>query len=173
MLDDKNIDLSKLSKPIPTKRYFTISEVSELCQVKPHVLRYWEQEFNKLRPNKRGNRRYYQYEEVLLVRKIRDLLYGQLFTIKGARAVLEDEATNKTSTNKASLVESPMQRNGQTNASGIKPITSENIENGDLFFFPTDSSSGNAIYNFDFSFVKNEIRSIMSLLASKGQESKI
>jgi len=72
--------------PIPAKRYFTIGEVSELCGVKPHVLRYWEQEFTQLRPMKRrGNRRYYQHHEVLLVRRIRELLYDQGFTISGAR----------------------------------------------------------------------------------------
>jgi len=72
--------------PIPAKRYFTIGEVSELCGVKPHVLRYWEQEFNQLKPVKRrGNRRYYQHHEVLLVRRIRELLYNQGFTISGAR----------------------------------------------------------------------------------------
>lgn len=72
--------------PIPAKRYFTIGEVSELCGVKPHVLRYWEQEFTQLKPVKRrGNRRYYQHHEVLLVRKIRELLYNQGFTISGAR----------------------------------------------------------------------------------------
>ena len=70
--------------PIPAKRYFTIGEVSELCGVKPHVLRYWEQEFTQLRPIKRrGNRRYYQHHEVLLIRRIRDLLYEQGFTIQG------------------------------------------------------------------------------------------
>jgi DNA-binding transcriptional MerR regulator len=78
--------------PIPAKRYFTIGEVSELCAVKPHVLRYWEQEFTQLKPVKRrGNRRYYQHHEVLLVRRIRDLLYEQGFTINGARHRLEDE----------------------------------------------------------------------------------
>ena len=72
--------------PIPAKRYFTIGEVSELCGVKPHVLRYWEQEFTQLKPVKRrGNRRYYQHHEVLLIRRIRDLLYEQGFTISGAR----------------------------------------------------------------------------------------
>ncbi|TSE18213.1 MerR HTH family regulatory protein [Tepidimonas alkaliphilus] len=72
--------------PIPPKRYFTISEVSELCGVKPHVLRYWEQEFTQLRPMKRrGNRRYYQHHEVLLIRRIRELLYEEGFTIQGAR----------------------------------------------------------------------------------------
>ena len=79
--------------PIPAKRYFTIGEVSELCGVKPHVLRYWEQEFTQLRPMKRrGNRRYYQHHEVLLVRRIRDLLYEQGFTISGARNRLGDGA---------------------------------------------------------------------------------
>lgn len=76
--------------PIPAKRYFTIGEVSELCGVKPHVLRYWEQEFTQLKPVKRrGNRRYYQHHEVLLIRKIRELLYEQGFTISGARNRLD------------------------------------------------------------------------------------
>ncbi len=78
--------------PIPAKRYFTIGEVSDLCAVKPHVLRYWEQEFTQLKPVKRrGNRRYYQHHEVLLIRRIRDLLYEQGFTINGARHRLESE----------------------------------------------------------------------------------
>lgn len=72
--------------PIPAKRYFTIGEVGDLCGVKPHVLRYWEQEFTQLKPVKRrGNRRYYQHHEVLLIRRIRELLYEQGFTISGAR----------------------------------------------------------------------------------------
>jgi DNA-binding transcriptional MerR regulator len=80
--------------PIPAKRYFTIGEVSDLCAVKPHVLRYWEQEFTQLKPVKRrGNRRYYQHHEVLLIRRIRDLLYEQGFTINGARHRLETEAS--------------------------------------------------------------------------------
>ncbi len=82
-----------LLPPIPAKRYFTIGEVSDLCAVKPHVLRYWEQEFTQLKPVKRrGNRRYYQHHEVLLIRRIRDLLYEQGFTINGARQRLETEA---------------------------------------------------------------------------------
>jgi DNA-binding transcriptional MerR regulator len=97
--------------PIPAKRYFTIGEVSELCGVKPHVLRYWEQEFTQLRPVKRrGNRRYYQHHEVLLIRRIRELLYEQGFTINGARnrldshgrpnsgADVEDEMRDETGT---------------------------------------------------------------------------
>jgi DNA-binding transcriptional MerR regulator len=76
--------------PIPAKRYFTIGEVSELCGVKPHVLRYWEQEFTQLKPVKRrGNRRYYQHHEVLLIRRIRELLYAEGFTISGARNRLD------------------------------------------------------------------------------------
>lgn len=76
---------------IPAKRYFTIGEVGELCGVKPHVLRYWEQEFTQLRPMKRrGNRRYYQHHEVLMIRRIRELLYDQGFTISGARNKLQE-----------------------------------------------------------------------------------
>ena len=78
---------------IPAKRYFTIGEVSELCGVKPHVLRYWEQEFTQLKPVKRrGNRRYYQHHEVLLIRRIRELLYEQGFTINGARNRLDERS---------------------------------------------------------------------------------
>ncbi|SEP03765.1 MerR family transcriptional regulator [Nitrosovibrio sp. Nv6] len=85
----ENLTPSGALPPIPAKRYFTIGEVSELCGVKPHVLRYWEQEFTQLRPVKRrGNRRYYQRHEVLLVRRIRELLYEQGFTIHGARSRL-------------------------------------------------------------------------------------
>ncbi len=79
--------------PIPAKRYFTIGEVGELCAVKPHVLRYWEQEFTQLRPMKRqGNRRYYQHHEVLMIRRIRELLYEQGFSINGARLKLQQSA---------------------------------------------------------------------------------
>ena len=91
--------------PIPAKRYFTIGEVSDLCAVKPHVLRYWEQEFSQLKPVKRrGNRRYYQHHEVLLIRRIRDLLYEQGFTIHGARHRLETEIGGTTA---AESVEHP------------------------------------------------------------------
>jgi DNA-binding transcriptional MerR regulator len=83
--------MEKALPSIPAKRYFTIGEVSELCGVKPYVLRYWEQEFTQLKPMKRrGNRRYYQHHEVLLIRRIRDLLYDQGFTISGARNRLSD-----------------------------------------------------------------------------------
>jgi DNA-binding transcriptional MerR regulator len=82
--------------PIPAKRYFTIGEVAELCGVKPHVLRYWEQEFTQLKPVKRGgNRRYYQHHEVLLIRRIRHLLYEEGFTISGARNRLGESAIHQ------------------------------------------------------------------------------
>jgi DNA-binding transcriptional MerR regulator len=85
--------MEKALPAIPAKRYFTIGEVAELCRVKPYVLRYWEQEFTQLKPMKRrGNRRYYQHHEVLLIRRIRDLLYEQGFTISGARNRLGDGA---------------------------------------------------------------------------------
>ena len=89
--------MEKTLPPIPAKRYFTIGEVSELCGVKPYVLRYWEQEFTQLKPMKRrGNRRYYQHHEVLLIRRIRELLYEQGFTISGARNRLADAGAHRT-----------------------------------------------------------------------------
>ena len=95
---------------IPAKRYFTIGEVSDLCGVKPHVLRYWEQEFTQLRPMKRrGNRRYYQHHEVLMIRRIRDLLYDQGFTISGARNKLQEAVQN----------ERDKRRNGEVMLDGI------------------------------------------------------
>jgi DNA-binding transcriptional MerR regulator len=92
--------------PIPAKRYFTIGEVAELCGVKTHVLRYWEQEFTQLRPVKRrGNRRYYQHHEVLMIRRIRDLLYEQGFTISGARNKLQELAHGERGAAGQSVVE--------------------------------------------------------------------
>ena len=91
--------------PIPGKRYFTIGEVSELCAVKPHVLRYWEQEFPQLSPVKRrGNRRYYQHQDVLMIRQIRALLYDQGFTIGGARQRLSSEVTRDDSSQYHQLI---------------------------------------------------------------------
>jgi DNA-binding transcriptional MerR regulator len=88
--------MEKVLPSIPAKRYFTIGEVSDLCGVKPYVLRYWEQEFTQLKPMKRrGNRRYYQHHEVLLIRRIRDLLYEQGFTISGARNRLTESASSR------------------------------------------------------------------------------
>lgn len=105
---------------IPAKRYFTIGEVAELCGVKPHVLRYWEQEFTQLRPMKRrGNRRYYQHHEVLMIRRIRDLLYDQGFTISGARNKLQELVQG----------ERDKQRNGEVLLDGI-----DTLDDGDASF---------------------------------------
>ena len=98
--------MEKSLPPIPAKRYFTIGEVSDLCGVKPYVLRYWEQEFTQLKPMKRrGNRRYYQHHEVLLVRRIRELLYDQGFTISGARNRLSDQVLHGAAEEGVELVE--------------------------------------------------------------------
>ncbi len=97
--------------PIPAKRYFTIGEVSDLCGVKPHVLRYWEQEFTQLKPVKRrGNRRYYQHHEVLLIRRIRELLYEQGFTISGARNRLDDSLSAASTRGSASATRAQDER---------------------------------------------------------------
>ena len=114
--------------PIPAKRYFTIGEVSDLCGVKPHVLRYWEQEFPQLKPVKRrGNRRYYQHHEVLLIRRIRDLLYEQGFTISGARHRLESEADEpraaaRATTSTATVVAAPRRRSSNRAAQELAEI---------------------------------------------------
>ena len=98
---------------IPAKRYFTIGEVGDLCGVKPHVLRYWEQEFTQLRPMKRrGNRRYYQHHEVLMIRRIRDLLYDQGFTISGARNKMQELLQN----------ERDKRKNGEVLLEGVEVI---------------------------------------------------
>ena len=99
--------------PIPAKRYFTIGEVGDLCGVKPHVLRYWEQEFTQLRPMKRrGNRRYYQHHEVLMIRRIRDLLYDQGFTISGARNKMQELLQS----------ERDKKRNGEVMLDGVEVV---------------------------------------------------
>jgi DNA-binding transcriptional MerR regulator len=121
--------------PIPAKRYFTIGEVSDLCGVKPHVLRYWEQEFTQLKPVKRrGNRRYYQHHEVLLIRKIRELLYEQGFTISGARNRL-DGADDKEATTAQST---------QANA--------------------TASNATASVSDFDIVAVRSQIKEVIQLL---------
>ena len=125
--------------PIPAKRYFTIGEVSELCGVKPHVLRYWEQEFTQLKPVKRrGNRRYYQHHEVLLIRKIRELLYEQGFTISGARNRLDGAEDMATA---ADLAQSLPHINAQVSLTATASAT-----------------------NFDFHTFKQEIRQVIQLL---------
>ena len=108
--------MEKALPSIPAKRYFTIGEVSDLCGVKPHVLRYWEQEFTQLRPMKRrGNRRYYQHHEVLMIRRIRDLLYDQGFTISGARNKLQELVQ----------VERDKRRSGEVMLEGVEVIEVE------------------------------------------------
>jgi DNA-binding transcriptional MerR regulator len=110
--------MEKTLPAIPAKRYFTIGEVSELCGVKPYVLRYWEQEFTQLKPMKRrGNRRYYQHHEVLLIRRIRGLLYEQGFTISGARNRLTDGgATRQDAATRAIAEPAPVQRRSRVEA---------------------------------------------------------
>lgn len=126
--------------PIPAKRYFTIGEVSELCGVKPHVLRYWEQEFTQLKPVKRrGNRRYYQHHEVLLIRRIRELLYEQGFTISGARNRLDEHHNVK---------------NEVVEASSVQPG-------------PLAQASDSAFADFDVDALRSELREVLSLLNVK------
>jgi DNA-binding transcriptional MerR regulator len=131
--------------PIPAKRYFTIGEVSELCGVKPHVLRYWEQEFTQLKPVKRrGNRRYYQHHEVLLIRRIRELLYEQGFTISGARHRLD-----------APDAKADTQASNHNGANSVAEIPALATKNND----------------FDFTALKAELREILSLLRPALQSS--
>ena len=121
------IQLENSLPSIPAKRYFTIGEVSDLCGVKPHVLRYWEQEFTQLRPMKRrGNRRYYQHHEVLMIRKIRDLLYDQGFTISGARNKLHEIVQ----------IEGDKRRNGEVMLDGIEVMDATDSGLGGLGDFP-------------------------------------
>jgi DNA-binding transcriptional MerR regulator len=111
--------LEKALPSIPAKRYFTIGEVGDLCGVKPHVLRYWEQEFTQLRPMKRrGNRRYYQHHEVLMIRRIRDLLYDQGFTISGARNKLQEIVQT----------ERDKRRNGEVMFEGVESLDGMDAE---------------------------------------------
>ena len=108
---------------IPAKRYFTIGEVGDLCGVKPHVLRYWEQEFTQLRPMKRrGNRRYYQHHEVLMIRRIRDLLYDQGFTISGARNKMQEILQN----------ERDRRKNGEVLLDGVEVIETNDADLDDF-----------------------------------------
>ncbi len=126
--------------PIPAKRYFTIGEVSELCGVKPHVLRYWEQEFTQLKPVKRrGNRRYYQHHEVLLIRRIRELLYEQGFTISGARNRLDGP---------------------DSKAEAQQTTVSTQLQSSE------SQSEVSASSNFNFAAVKTELSEILNLLRS-------
>jgi len=117
---------AELLPPIPAKRYFTIGEVSDLCAVKPHVLRYWEQEFTQLKPVKRrGNRRYYQHHEVLLIRRIRDLLYEQGFTINGARHRLETETLDSAADADAGMPGPTARRSAALSADQLRQVIEE------------------------------------------------
>ena len=146
---------------IPAKRYFTIGEVSELCGVKPYVLRYWEQEFTQLKPMKRrGNRRYYQHHEVLLIRRIRGLLYEQGFTISGARNRLTDGgATRQDAASRAAAAESaPVQR--RTRVEAEPPLEAETgIEDRDAV-----AALGGGV-TLSPAQVRQELLSIRGLLA--------
>ncbi len=133
--------------PIPAKRYFTIGEMSELCGVKAHVLRYWEQEFTQLKPVKRrGNRRYYQHHEVLLIRRIRELLYEQGFTISGARNRLDHPDTAQPHSEK------------QSNANTPDLPAQPNIPQAALPLAPVENTA------YDFMAVKAELHEILNLL---------
>ncbi len=140
--------------PIPAKRYFTIGEVADLCGVKPHVLRYWEQEFTQLRPMKRrGNRRYYQHHEVLMIRRIRDLLYDQGFTISGARNKMQEILQ----------VERDKKTNGEIVLDGIEVIEISRSELSDSKDNPPDAShEGMPDYLL---FVRRELFEIRALLS--------
>ena len=147
--------MEKALPAIPAKRYFTIGEVSELCGVKPHVLRYWEQEFTQLRPMKRrGNRRYYQHHEVLMIRRIRDLLYDQGFTISGARNKLQEIVQ----------VERDKRRAGEVMLEGVEVIEVEDSA------FPDFEDSAPLEENDEFSqklsLVRRELFEIRDLLSA-------
>ena len=147
---EKNLPL------IPAKRYFTIGEVGDLCGVKPHVLRYWEQEFTQLRPMKRrGNRRYYQHHEVLMIRRIRDLLYDQGFTISGARNKMQELLQN----------ERDKKRNGEVMLDGVEVLE---IDDADMDDFDdsqspdlTEKGAAHLLY------VRRELFEIRELLAAE------
>ena len=155
--------MEKLPPPIPAKRYFTIGEVGELCDVKPHVLRYWEQEFTQLRPVKRrGNRRYYQHHEVLMIRRISDLLYSQGFTISGARNQLQD------------LLQSQKEgrKNGQTLADDLEiPANEEHcLEPNETRPLGADPSTqisflGSQLSDSEWGSLRRELFEIRELLA--------
>jgi DNA-binding transcriptional MerR regulator len=144
-----------LLPPIPVKRYFTIGEVGELCGVKPHVLRYWEQEFTQLRPMKRrGNRRYYQHHEVLMIRRIRDLLYDQGFTISGARNKLQELVQ----------VERDKRRAGEVMLEGVEVIEIEDSSFED-FEDSAPAAQGDAVSQ-KLLLVRRELFEIRDLLSS-------
>jgi DNA-binding transcriptional MerR regulator len=140
---------------IPAKRYFTIGEVGDLCGVKPHVLRYWEQEFTQLRPMKRrGNRRYYQHHEVLMIRRIRDLLYDQGFTISGARNKLQELVQG----------ERDKRRNGEVMLDGVEPdLGDELIDDGFPEVEPLTEAHGD-MGSSQVAWLREELMEIRDLL---------
>jgi DNA-binding transcriptional MerR regulator len=147
--------MEKTLPPIPAKRYFTIGEVGDLCGVKPHVLRYWEQEFTQLRPMKRrGNRRYYQHHEVLMIRRIRDLLYDQGFTISGARNKMQELLQS----------ERDKKRNGEVMLDGVEVLE---MDDADLEEFE-DSQDADAAADSTLQLlqVRRELFEIRELLAA-------
>ena len=146
--------MEKTLPPIPAKRYFTIGEVGDLCGVKPHVLRYWEQEFTQLRPMKRrGNRRYYQHHEVLMIRRIRDLLYDQGFTISGARNKMQEILQ----------AERDKKRNGEVLLDGVEVIEIRDFELGDIEDSQPDASPVGV--SDRLLFVRRELFEIRDLLS--------
>jgi DNA-binding transcriptional MerR regulator len=148
--------MEKALPAIPAKRYFTIGEVSELCGVKPHVLRYWEQEFTQLRPMKRrGNRRYYQHHEVLMIRRIRDLLYDQGFTISGARNKLQEIVQ----------VERDKRRAGEVMLEGVEVIDVEESTFGESQFEDMPPEERDTITQ-KLLYLRRELFEIRDLLSS-------
>jgi len=146
--------MEKALPPIPAKRYFTIGEVGDLCGVKPHVLRYWEQEFTQLRPMKRrGNRRYYQHHEVLMIRRIRDLLYDQGFTISGARNKMQEILQ----------AEREKKRNGEVLLEGVEVIETSDFEMNDFEAGQSDASRNSVSDRFQL--VRRELFEIRDLLS--------
>ncbi|MCX7243421.1 MAG: MerR family transcriptional regulator [Polaromonas sp.] len=158
--------MEKILPSIPAKRYFTIGEVGDLCGVKPHVLRYWEQEFTQLRPMKRrGNRRYYQHHEVLMIRRIRDLLYDQGFTISGARNKLQEIVQT----------ERDKRRNGEVMFEGVESLDDldaeldEQLADADLEDSDTDLLSQilpSSMTRQRLELVRRELTEIRDLLAA-------
>ena len=145
--------MEKMLPSIPAKRYFTIGEVGDLCGVKPHVLRYWEQEFTQLRPMKRrGNRRYYQHHEVLMIRRIRDLLYDQGFTISGARNKLQELVQE----------ERDRRKSGEVLLEGVETVDLDDLDDVDL---PEDANTVLAnVSPQQWSLVRAELMEIRNLL---------
>ena len=147
--------MEKALPTIPAKRYFTIGEVSDLCGVKPHVLRYWEQEFTQLRPMKRrGTRRYYQHHEVLMIRRIRDLLYDQGFTISGARNKLQEIVQ----------VERDKRRAGEVMLEGVEVIEVEDPSFDD--FEDSAPPEERDLFSQKMLLVRRELFEIRDLLSS-------